>query len=309
MSSRAFLFIFLLLSLVVVLTSPSILGTLVEDKTTPTATSVPPTSTPTPSPTPDPFGHLPTATPLGGGGQGVPQGGYAPWPAPSWDGTRAGASQGGLAGLLPTPSLGELPPPFTPVPTPSLVPTSESLLWVAGASPMAKVLTGTAALPVPPTPSGPPPDRIAISRLGLDAPVEAVGMVSSDVAPGVVEWEVPDHRAAGWLNTSAAFGMTGNIVLDGHHNIKGEVFRDLWTLQAGDEIVLYAAGASRRYAVHEVLILPEKGQPLDVRLANARYLLPTDDERLTLVTCWPYENNTHRTVVMAFAQEVAHETS
>jgi sortase A len=182
-----------------------------------------------------------------------------------------------------------------------------------GASPTAEVLTGTVQIPVPPTPAGAPPDRIAIARLGLDAPVEPVGMAPSDVAPGVVEWEVPDHRAAGWLNTSAPFGLAGNTVLDGHHNIKGEVFRDLWTLQAGDEIVLREAGGrARRYAVGQVLILPEKGQPLAVRLANARYLLPTDDERLTLVTCWPYENNTHRTVVIAFPladPEVIHEAS
>jgi LPXTG-site transpeptidase (sortase) family protein len=308
MSSRAFLFVFLFLSLVVILTSPPILGALVEDKTTPTATSVPPTPTSTATPTPDPFGHLPTATPLGGGGQVVPQTGSRS--APSWDrhGTRAGASQGGLARWLLTASLDELPPTLAPVPTQSPALTSESLPWVAGASPTAEVLTGSVTLPVPPTPAGPPPDRIAISRLGLEAPVEPIGMVPSDIAPGVVEWGVPDHRAAGWLNTSAAFGVAGNTVLDGHHNIQGEVFRDLWTLQAGDEIVLYAGSQARRYVVHEVLILPEKDQPLEARLANARYLLPTDDERLTLVTCWPYENNTHRTVVMAFPQEVPHET-
>jgi sortase A len=105
------------------------------------------------------------------------------------------------------------------------------------------------------------------------------------------------------LNTSAPFGLPGNTVLDGHHNVKGEVFRDLWTLQAGDEITLYAGAQARPYRVRQVLILPEKGQPLEVRLANARYIQPSEDERLTLVTCWPYENNTHRTVVVALPQE------
>jgi LPXTG-site transpeptidase (sortase) family protein len=309
MSSRAFLFVFLVLSAVVVLTSPPVLGALLEVEATPTATAIPPTATPTATPTVDPFGHLPTATPLGGGGRSVPKGGYAPRPA--------GASQGGLARSLPTPSLGELPPTFTPIPPRSFAATPEATAspttaLEAGAAPGGEVLTGPVAIPVPPTPAGPPPDRIAISRLALDAPVEAVGMAPSDVAPGVVEWEVPDHRAAGWLNTSAPFGLPGNTVLDGHHNIKGEVFRDLWTLQAGDEIVLYAGDQARRYAVHQVLILPEKGQPLEVRLANARYLLPGEDERLTLVTCWPYANNTHRTVVIAFPladPEVIHEAS
>lgn len=34
-------------------------------------------------------------------------------------------------------------------------------------------------------------------------------MARSAVAGGVFEWEVPDHRAAGWLNTSAPFGLPG----------------------------------------------------------------------------------------------------
>jgi sortase A len=125
-------------------------------------------------------------------------------------------------------------------------------------------------------------------------------MVPSSIAPGVFEWGVPDHRAAGWLNTSAAFGLPGNTVLDAHHNIKGEAFRDLWTLKSGDEIVLYADRQSRSYRVSEILILPERNQALEVRLANAQYIQPTPDERLTMITCWPYESNTHRVIVIAF---------
>ena len=40
-------------------------------------------------------------------------------------------------------------------------------------------------------------------------------------------------------------------------------------------------------------------EPLDVRQANARWILPTTDERVTLITCWPYESNSHRLVVIA----------
>jgi hypothetical protein len=208
---------------------------------------------------------------------------------------------------------GDLPPAFTPIPPQPLTSTSEALSLPAGAWLTAKVLTGTAAIPVPPTPAWSPPDRIAISWLGLDAPVDLVGMPPSSVAPGVVEWEVPDHHAAYWLNTSAPFGLPDNTVLGGHHNIKVEAFRNLWTLQAGDEIVLReTSGHVRRDAVREVPTLPFLGQLLEVRVANARYLLPIDDERLTLITCWPYENNTDRTVVIVFPLsdlEVSHEAS
>jgi len=236
---------------------------------------------------------VPTATPLGRGG-GV---------APS---------------RLSTSALGQLPPIFTPLPTleivtgllpdtlstPRLAPDAVSipapaLPALGPQAPYGQVSEAEG----PPTPIGPPPDRLVIPRLGLDAPVEPVGMTPSAVAGGVFEWEVPDHRAAGWLNTSAPFGLPGNTVLDGHHNVKGEVFRDLWTLQAGDEITLYAGEQLRRYRASQALILPEKDQPLEVRLANARYIQPSEDERLTLVTCWPYENNTHRTVVVALPQE------
>jgi sortase (surface protein transpeptidase) len=74
-------------------------------------------------------------------------------------------------------------------------------------------------------------------------------MVPAKDLPGLVEWRVPDHRAAGWLNTSAAWGQAGNTVLAGHHNIRGEVFRDLWTLQPGDEIDLFAGEQMRHYEV------------------------------------------------------------
>jgi sortase A len=51
--------------------------------------------------------------------------------------------------------------------------------------------------------------------------------------------------------------------------------------------------------VSERHILPEKGQPLSVRLKNAAWIQPTTDERLTLVTCWPYTSNTHRLIIVA----------
>ncbi len=49
-------------------------------------------------------------------------------------------------------------------------------------------------------------------------------------------------------------------------------------------------------AIH---ILPEKGQPPEVRRRNLAWILPTREERLTLVTFWPPENNTHRLIVVA----------
>jgi sortase A len=111
-------------------------------------------------------------------------------------------------------------------------------------------------------------------------------------------WQVADY-AVSWHKTSAYPGHNGNVVLNGHHNIKGEVFRYLVDLEVGDHVVLYAGEHVYYYQVEQKMILKEKGEPLEVRLQNASWILPTDDERLTMVTCWPYTNNTHRLVVVA----------
>ena len=47
------------------------------------------------------------------------------------------------------------------------------------------------------------------------------------------------------------------------------------------------------------MILEERDQSLDVRIENAQWIEQTDDERLTLVTCWPYTDNSHRLIVVA----------
>jgi len=105
--------------------------------------------------------------------------------------------------------------------------------------------------------------------------------------------------AAGWHETSAPLGVPGNTVLNGHNTTNGEVFRDLYTLEIEDTITVYADDASYTYAVTETLLLPEAGQPLDVRRQNARYVMPTGDERLTLVTCHPYGSLRYRLIVIA----------
>jgi sortase A len=164
-------------------------------------------------------------------------------------------------------------------------------------------LAPTATPPPTATPTPDPasliPTRLVISAIGLDAPVVEVGWESKEVnGQAVSSWIVPDTYAAGWHKTTAPPGQKGNTVLNGHHNIHGEVFRDLTELQAGDEIVVYAGETAYHYSVTELQILKEKGEPLEARMQNAQWIMPTEDERLTLVTCWPYTNNTHRLVVV-----------
>jgi sortase A len=114
-------------------------------------------------------------------------------------------------------------------------------------------------------------------------------------------WQVADF-AVGWHKTTAALGQPGNTVMAGHHNVKGEVFRDLVNVEVGDPVVAYTGDQKFEYVVELKTIVKEKGEPIEVRQRNAQWIAPTDDERLTFVTCWPYTNNTHRVIVVAKPQ-------
>jgi LPXTG-site transpeptidase (sortase) family protein len=171
--------------------------------------------------------------------------------------------------------------------------------------PTAETATGMAAVTT--RPAAPPtpvpvwnPDRIVIPAIKLDAPTVPAEIQSFQVQGQLVrEWVAPNTFAAGWLTASVPLGVPGNTVIVGHHNLDGEVFGHLVDLKAGDVILMYAGGTEFAYKVALTLILPERFEPLSVRLSNARWIEPSTDERLTLVTCWPYASNTHRLIVVA----------
>ena len=144
-----------------------------------------------------------------------------------------------------------------------------------------------------------PPTRIKVQDIDLDADVVAVGwkqIFQDGVTTNV--WEVADY-AAGWHKNSQLPGQGGNIVLSGHNNINGEVFRYLGDLEVGSLVTLYVDDQPYEYAVADKFIVKDKGQPDAVRRENARWIGDFADERLTLVTCWPYTNNTHRLIIIA----------
>ncbi len=243
----------------------------VSEPPTPTATAVPtdtaaPGDTPTSTLTPSPAEPSLTATPR-----------ETQAPAPSATPTLASTA---------TPTVTEVAPPPTLTATVTPLPA-------ASPTPLPPSATQT---PVP----GAPPTRIRIAAIGLDAPVLPVGQHAITLDGELFsQWDVPPTRAAGWHQTSAPLGAPGNTVLNGHHNIHGEVFRSLSALKPGDWIALDSADRRYHYVVVQTMTLAEEGQPLDVRTENARWILPTADERVTLVTCWPSYANTHRLVVIA----------
>jgi LPXTG-site transpeptidase (sortase) family protein len=144
------------------------------------------------------------------------------------------------------------------------------------------------------------PQRMWIPGIDLYAPVLPVELEVVEIdRVEYDQWSAPTEYAAGWHASSAALGQPGNTVLNGHHNIYGEVFGRLVELEVGDEIILYSDQAAHYYTIVERVIFPERFARLEQRVENARWILPSEDERLTLITCWPYESNTHRLVLVA----------
>lgn len=144
------------------------------------------------------------------------------------------------------------------------------------------------------------PDRLQIPAIDLDIPVVELGWHTATDREGQIlsEWDVAEY-AAGWHKNSKLPGEVGNVVLSGHNNILGAVFRELDQLKKGDPITIWVGEKHYTYSVTQVVIVPEKDATYEQRVANAKWIGDFDDSRLTLVSCWPRNNNTHRIVVVA----------
>ena len=152
------------------------------------------------------------------------------------------------------------------------------------------------AVVVPPTPTAapalPPSDRIVIPRSRLDTKVIDVGVLANG------EMETASH-AVGRLFFGADAGEVGNVVLAGHNDVLGEVFRRLPELVVGDDVVLYRGGQAFRYRVEGKTIVREQGASEAQRRENARWMEQTDEAVATLISCYPYRVDTHRYIVRA----------
>ncbi len=175
-------------------------------------------------------------------------------------------------------------------------------------------VSAAAALPV----TRRTPVRMVMADLKIDTTVVPMGwrVVQAQSGP-VSEWVIPQNEAGHHIN-SAALGEPGNLVISGHNNIYAQVFKPIsmaWDndtrvkvddfidsseLLNGRVIELYdEAGERYEYVVREFYRLKDTGVTYAQRIANGRYILPTEDTRLTIVTCWPPTNNTHRLILIA----------
>jgi sortase A len=123
--------------------------------------------------------------------------------------------------------------------------------------------------------------RIQIPALNIDAPI-----VRGD-GPEQLKKGVGQHIG------TANPGEIGNMVLSGHNDTFGEVFRYLDQMKAGDKIIIYTFTRSYTYIVEGwSLVNPDQVDVMD----------PTPYESVTLISCYPYLIDTQRIIVTARLQ-------
>jgi sortase A len=113
-----------------------------------------------------------------------------------------------------------------------------------------------------------------------------------NVAASVVSGDSWDNlqRGVGHHTGSANPGELGNMVLSGHDDVYGSLFKDLDQLKPGNEIIVTTQLNTFTYVVqtHEI-VGPTETRVMD----NSRH----DSAQITLITCYPYQVDTRRYVV------------
>lgn len=137
-----------------------------------------------------------------------------------------------------------------------------------------------ANLPVP-TPGSRQAVRIQIPAINVDAPI-----VQGD------GWEQLKLGVAQHAGTPDP-GESGNLVLSGHNDVFGEVFRYLERLMPGDVVIMFSAQRQYTYVITGTQIV----QPTQVEVMD-----PSPNATLTLISCHPYLVDNHRIVVSAILQ-------
>lgn len=121
---------------------------------------------------------------------------------------------------------------------------------------------------------------IEIASIGVKLPV-LEGATEANMA-----------RAAAHMTETAPLGEVGNAAIAAHRaRTKGRLFNRLDEVKEGDEIVIRTAGQTYVYTVTKQWIV----KPDDVSVLDNN----GDDKLLTLITCDPVVNATHRLIVQA----------
>lgn len=206
------------------------------------------------------------------------------------------AQQSNYLLIASTPAFGL--PPATPLPTftPTPIPTA-----TPQPTPTSTLTPTPLPTPTPtPTPLPLPAIRLSIPAIDLNTIIKETYPVQQTSWTGAQQsiWQ-PVAFAVGHHNTSGNPGEGRNIVLAGHNNTQGAVFRCLNELRPGDEVILFTEDSEFHYQVQKKFIIPYLGAKTEGDAKLQAYAAPTPTEIVTLISCWPYATNAHRIVVIA----------
>lgn len=126
------------------------------------------------------------------------------------------------------------------------------------------------------------------------APIATIKIPSIDLKLPVLEGATQKNMksAAAHLNETAAVGDLGNAAIAAHRmKKKGRLFNRLDEVAVGDKVVVETKEETFTYSVYKVSVV----EPTDVSVLNYN----KKDKLLTLITCDPIVNPTHRLIVHA----------
>jgi LPXTG-site transpeptidase (sortase) family protein len=173
----------------------------------------------------------------------------------------------------PSAPLTTLVPTSSPVPPPTFTPVQVASLPSATPRPQATIFLPTA---------------------GITAPVIEVYLDGQS-------WDVKYlGQNAGHLQGTAWFGQPGNIVLAGHVEMpdgRAGIFAGVSKMNLGDPVILSLNDKQQRYSIAAI----NRVKPDDLSV-----LYPTENDRLTLITCDSYDflQNTYQDRVVVVADRV-----
>lgn len=135
------------------------------------------------------------------------------------------------------------------------------------------------------------------NALGLNESSDAIGVMNIDkidfrgpIAEGA-DLETLNY-SIGHMESTAELGTIGNSVVAGHRSHSfGKYFNRLDELEKGDEIVVETYDGTFTYVVYEILIV----EPTDLSVLRGS----SEYRVLTLITCDPVYNPTHRLIIHA----------
>ena len=114
------------------------------------------------------------------------------------------------------------------------------------------------------------------AEVGAPQAIFRVPKIDLEVAvlPGTSELVL--NRGLGWIEGTAPIGTVGNVGIAGHRD---GFFRGLKDIETGDRMELETLQGVQTYEIDQISIV----QPEDVYV-----LAPSEESRLTLVTCYPF---------------------